>query len=882
MILRIALIINWILLIVLVGSSFAQESSVTVLTIPFNPLPLHSQNLLPYRTVIRPRVGLALSGGGARGFAQIGVLKALEEAQIPIDMIAGTSIGAVIGGLYAIDYSPAMLQQIIEGIDWSRLFSNAPRRRDLFLSQKQENARHFFQLRFDGIKPYIPQALSAGQQLSAILNDLHLQSRYSYRRDFDNLRFPYRAIATDFISGERVILKDGDLSQAMLASMAIPLLFTPTEIEGRLLVDGGLVDNFPTDVVREMGADLVIGVNTLSPLRTVDLIQLPWEQADQVTSIMQKPFIQKLMQNADILISPDLDNRISTDFSKPAESIEIGYRAAKKLIPEIYTRLKLPSTPNKENFSFIPGRIEFQGLKEISSDSISKWLTTKAGVTTDVSVIQGDLYLLYERGYFYDVRAKIIKDRDQFSVTYMFDENPVIHEIIIEGNTIFPGSLILQQMKTHSEKIFNFHTGAEDYRNLTQIYRNQDYTLAEIRDVRFDQTTGTLFININEGIIGTLIAEGNIHTRSHVVLRELPLGKGDVFNSKKAQQGISNIYSTGLFDRVYLSITSSNPDSRLIIKLVEKKYFITKFGARYGLERGTQGFIETQDENMFGIGAKSLIHLQYGSRDELAMYQLRTDRIFNTYLTAKFDMHFSRTQNRIQEQPKKFGEYEDRRYGGVLSLGAQIARFGTVTVESRVEDIRVASDPVRYSEKFKLSTLTFRSIIDTQDKYPFPHRGNYTHMYYEIANRLFGGDLSYNKLYSSFEWYLPLSRYHVLHPHTVFGTADETLPFAERFRLGGDKSLFGFRENVLHGRTVLGGSMEYRIQIKFDRFFDGYLSMRYDLAGIWNKFQNIQLHTMHRGYGTSFAFDFPIGPLEFGYGNSGQSKQVYFSLGYRF
>ncbi|MCL5019232.1 MAG: patatin-like phospholipase family protein, partial [Patescibacteria group bacterium] len=398
--LRIVTILNWLLLLLLAGSSFARESSITILSLPFDPSPLHSQNLLPYRTVMHPKVGLALSGGGARGFAQIGILKALEEARIPIDMIAGTSIGAVIGGLYAIDYSPAILQQIIEGIEWGRLFSNTPRRRDLFLSQKQENAPHFFQLRFDGIKPYIPPAISAGQQLSAILNDLHLQSRYSYQRNFDDLKFPYRAVATDFISGEQVLLRSGDLSQAMLASMAIPLLFSPMEINGRLLVDGGLVDNFPTDVVREMGADIVIGLNTLSPLRTADLIQLPWEQADQVTSIMQKQYVQKLMQNADILISPDLGNRISTDFSKPAESIEIGYRAAKKSIPEIYTRLKLPVLSNEENFSFIPGRIDLQGLHVVSADSIVKWLTTKTGVTTDASVVQGDLYLLYERGYF--------------------------------------------------------------------------------------------------------------------------------------------------------------------------------------------------------------------------------------------------------------------------------------------------------------------------------------------------------------------------------------------------------------------------------------------------------------------------------------------------
>ena len=155
-------------------------------------------------------------------------------------------------------------------------------------------------------------------------------------------------------------------------------------------------------------------------------------------------------------------------------------------------------------------------------------------------------------------------------------------------------------------------------------------------------------------------------------------------------------------------------------------------------------------------------------------------------------------------------------------------------------------------------------------------------MYYEIANRLFGGQVSYNKVYTAFEWYFPLSRYHVIHPRAAFGTADETLPFGERFRIGGDRSLFGYRENALHGRSVLEGGLEYRIQVKFDRFLDSYLCMRYDLAGIWNKVQNIQFGTMHHGYGAALAFDLPVGPLEFGYGHSGLNNRFYLSLGYRF
>ena len=169
---------------------------------------------LEYQEPERPRVALVLSGGGARGIAQIGVLTALENHNIPIDFIAATSLGAVVGGLYAAGYSPAELESIAVTTDWDEVLSltEDTRRADLFVEQKKESDRTFFSLRFEGLEPVLPAALSSGQRLTDFLSLLDLQAVYHSDSTFDDLRVPFRAVSTDLISGSRVARSDGSLA----------------------------------------------------------------------------------------------------------------------------------------------------------------------------------------------------------------------------------------------------------------------------------------------------------------------------------------------------------------------------------------------------------------------------------------------------------------------------------------------------------------------------------------------------------------------------------------------------------------------------------------------------------------------------------------------
>jgi NTE family protein len=274
----------------------------------------------------RPIVGLALSGGGARGLAHVGVLKALEELHVRVDRVAGTSMGAVVGGLFACGYSASEIEAILLEVDWGEVFRNtAPRSRMAFLG-RQESSRYLVSLPMKGLRVQVPAGVTEGEKLTSLLS--LLTATAADGGSFDQLPIPFRAVATDLATGERVILDSGSLAEAIRASLAVPLLFTPAELGGRLLVDGGLTDNLPTDVARDMGSDLVIGSDVTTPLRGPEELTSPLAVGDQALSLQIAATTRGRRELADAVILPDLPNVLPTDFARAREIIRAGYEAA--------------------------------------------------------------------------------------------------------------------------------------------------------------------------------------------------------------------------------------------------------------------------------------------------------------------------------------------------------------------------------------------------------------------------------------------------------------------------------------------------------------------------------------------------------------------------
>ena len=295
----------------------------------------------------RPRIGLVLSGGGARGAAHIGVLKVLEENHIPVDAIAGTSMGAVVGGLYATGLSAADVERVMTSVDWQDAFRDRPARTDLNFRRKLEDQNFLvkFPLGLKGRRFRLPRGLVQGQKLTQILRSLTLP--VAQIQSFDDLAIPFRAVATDIVTGERVVLDHGDLTTAMRASLSAPGVFSPVDLDGRMLVDGGLSSNLPVDVAREMGVDILIVVDCGFPLLERNKLESVATVSNQMLAILIRhntAMQRKTLTERDIVIDPLLGDFSSLDFTEHERAMDIGETAARGML----SRLQALSVPPAE------------------------------------------------------------------------------------------------------------------------------------------------------------------------------------------------------------------------------------------------------------------------------------------------------------------------------------------------------------------------------------------------------------------------------------------------------------------------------------------------------------------------------------------------------
>lgn len=282
----------------------------------------------------RPKVGLVLGGGGARGLAHIGVLEVLEQHQIPIDYIAGTSMGALVGGLYAAGLSVGDIEEVVKGIDWDAVFQDSAPRQEKAYRRKQDDNLAMIQGRIgvSGEGLQLAPGVVKGQQIYLFLE--RLTKPVADVRDFDALSIPFRAVAADINTGQAVVLGEGILARAMRASMSLPGIFSPAVVDDRILVDGGIANNLPVDVARDMGADLIIAVDVSTELKELTDRASLLSVVEQLSSILVQN--NSLRQRAtlvdhDILIIPELGDVVkSSDFHKAAEAYEFGLAAMDK------------------------------------------------------------------------------------------------------------------------------------------------------------------------------------------------------------------------------------------------------------------------------------------------------------------------------------------------------------------------------------------------------------------------------------------------------------------------------------------------------------------------------------------------------------------------
>jgi len=381
----------------------------------------------------RPKIGLVLGGGGALGMSHVGVLRVLEEMHIPIDYIGGTSMGSIIGGLYASGKSPDEIQAILEGQDWNELMSDSTPRRELFYRRKLDDQRYLFELGVKKSGLALGPGMAAGQKFNNLLQFETLS--VVAITNFDLLPIPFRAVATDLKSGTPYVIDHGSIATAMRSSMAVPGAFTPVSMDGRILVDGGIVDNLPVDVVKAMGADIIIAVDVGAAAEKVDEENLKTLGGilGRTYTIAQRPEQMEQFKAADIGIQPDLTGFTASQFDRAAAIIPHGEAAAHGKSNELsrlsvsgrefnqYLQRQRRSVPKNLTIS----SIGVSGNQRVSTNIIQRRIHSKANEPFNQKTVEQDLLRVYGIGEFEQILAKLKPVEDGSNeLNYTVTEKP--------------------------------------------------------------------------------------------------------------------------------------------------------------------------------------------------------------------------------------------------------------------------------------------------------------------------------------------------------------------------------------------------------------------------------------------------------------------------
>lgn len=369
----------------------------------------------------RPKIGLVLSGGGAKGFAHLGAIKVLEETGIHVDVITGTSIGSIVGGFYAMGYSVEFIDSLVRHANWNYLLTDEINRNDMALYEKEIQDLYFFQLPFSDGKFSLPGGLVAGR------NILNFFTRYSFpvhnQTDFTKFPRPFACIAADAITGEVVVLDHGYFPDAIRASMSIPTLFEPVEMDGHLLVDGGLINNFPVQEAINLGADIIIGIDVQNATYSTkdEILANPTRILTQVGNIMRQPLYNRNLKLCDYYIRPDIEGFSSSSFLDVDTLIKRGEDAARKMLPlfkqlaDSLNRISPTAFYPKTNYpvdSILIDQVLISGLNELEVEQFLSIVEVEKGRSYLIGDISNTIDRAYQHLLYQKIDYRLLKNTE--------------------------------------------------------------------------------------------------------------------------------------------------------------------------------------------------------------------------------------------------------------------------------------------------------------------------------------------------------------------------------------------------------------------------------------------------------------------------------------
>ena len=375
----------------------------------------------------KPKIGLVLSGGGAKGFAHIGVLKVLEEAGVKIDYIGGTSMGAVIGGLYASGYNATQIDSIFQATNFNELLNDFIPRSSKNFYEKRNDELYALVLPFNKMKIGIPEALSKGMYNYNLLSRITRNVRHI--KDFNKLPIPFLCIGTNIETGEQVLLNKGNLAQAMIASSAFPSLFSPVEIDGKLLVDGGVINNYPIEEVRKLGADIIIGVDVQDDLLDRNQLKDATRILVQITNLQSIERMKKNVKETDVYIKPDIKNYGVVSFDKGKEIIRKGEEATFSVYEQIKLLVDESNPYKKPSLKLATDSLQIVDINSNELDNYTKEyvigkLRFKPGVKTCYDDLLKGINNINATQNFSAISYSLDKNKNGDNLNLTLKENP--------------------------------------------------------------------------------------------------------------------------------------------------------------------------------------------------------------------------------------------------------------------------------------------------------------------------------------------------------------------------------------------------------------------------------------------------------------------------
>ncbi|MEI6638783.1 MAG: BamA/TamA family outer membrane protein [Chlorobium sp.] len=816
----------------------------------------------------RKSTGIALSGGGANGLAQIGILKAFEEEGIAVDYIAGTSIGAIIGGLYSCGYSPSELEKIVQTIPWESIISlnTDYARSNIFLEQQQIRDRASIAIRFNKLKLLIPKSLNSAQKITGKLDILTLNALYHSSGDFSSLPVNFKAIATDLVSGMRVSLSSGSLSEAMRASSTIPILYEPIIQNNFHLVDGGLVANLPVDELEIFNADYKIAVDTRGSMyATGEELDLPWKTMDQSMTILTKLQYPAQLAKADIVITPDLSNHKATDFSNINALIEAGYAKGKAEALKIRQGIERKSLPATA--------IKYYSKKSLLEHNNPQLEPIIAPILLKATDLNKTLQELLATDLFTRVFAELNKENK--TVLFHLHPLPAITTVTLVGGpqNIVSKEEIDECFQPVKGEFYTNTTATKALENLISKYRKRGYSLVTIEKTTIER--GLLEITLSSGKPGGMNIRSDKHlTKITPITREIKIDSTQPLNILKAEESVDNLYETGVFNRVSISAEppdASRPDRNhhLWFSLEEKPASVLRLGLRYDETNDAQFLVDIRNENFRGTTSSIGGWLKTGRNGSRANIELSIPRIGSSHLTMSSRIFYDQHVFEHLESTGNTNNYGIQKYGINHAFGTRIRKNGQFIADITFQNAQF------YGEKSSVAELgnsnsTMLSIgtqftLDSRNNALIPTSGSCTNIRYSLTTALFDNHDLFWQVSGNHEKNIRLTSKVTFQLSGLFGLSSNNMLPSEKFFIGGagttySQRFIGLKENALPCNNMAAAGMQLGYKPTFEILFPTSLFLHYNIGNAWEQMDNISVSSLMQGIGTSIILETPVGP----------------------